>query len=91
MTRKGEMHWLQSHLGTLDDARELAKQFSWKIAVVERDGIWYVLDGEAKIFSSTDREQIDAFLYGLGLAYASIPEPYHSELKQKLAEWLETL
>ena len=51
-----KMYWLDSHIGTMEDAKNLAEEFTWHITVVKQDDEWYVLDGEAKVFSSTDKK-----------------------------------
>lgn len=86
-----EMYWLDSHIGTIDQAKELAEEFTWILTISQHDGIWYVLDGDSKIFSSSQRKHIDIFLYGLGLAYAVIPEPYNEKLRTDLNSWIENL
>ena len=85
------LDWLESHIGSIDEAIELIRQFSWHLKVINQDNIWYVLDGEAKIFSSPIRENVDAFLYGLALAYSVIPEPLYNQLKKDLANWITNL
>jgi hypothetical protein len=84
-----KFHWLESHLENLDKAKETAEEFTWRISIVKRGDEWFVFDGEARILSSNDRAVVDAFLYGLGLAYACIPEPYYSQLKKDLNNWLD--
>jgi hypothetical protein len=79
-----KFHWLESHLESLDKAQEIANEFLWNITIVKREETWIVYSGDRKLLSSTDRNVVDAFLYGLGLSYAVIPEPYHSELKKIL-------
>lgn len=86
---KHEFHWLESHLENLDKAKETANEFLWNITVTKLEETWIVRAGDRKILSSTDNAVVSAFLYGLGLAYACIPEPYYSQLKKDLNDWLD--
>jgi hypothetical protein len=86
---KHEFHWLKSHLESLDKAQGLANEFLWNISIAKREETWIVYAGDRKLLSSTDRAVVEAFLYGLALAYAVIPEPYYSQLKKDLKDWLD--
>ncbi len=69
-----ELPYLKTHVGSIEDCITLANRFYWNITVIEKNGNWYVYGGEKMMFGSDARESIDAFLYGLGLAYSTIPE-----------------
>jgi hypothetical protein len=85
-----ELLWLETHIGSLDDGIELANQLYWNITVFQgTDGIWYVLSGEPVIFKSDSRESVDAFLYGLGLAYGVLPPEVFDQLREELRKWVE--
>lgn len=84
-----QMHWLESHIGTIDDAKKIAEDFTWKLTITERDGTWSVLDGEVKIFSSPEKKDIEIFLYGLGLAYAVLPN--YEQVKKEVSDWASDL
>jgi hypothetical protein len=84
-----EMTWL-SNLGNIDLSLEMVNKFCWHLEVSEQDGVWFVKSGQDEkhlIFKADTREAVDAFLYGMGLAYEGIPDPYHSELIEKLKQW----
>ncbi len=68
-----DMRRLGTHLESIEKGIELANQFHWFLEVVEIQGKWFVRSGESVIFGTDNREAVDAFLYGLGLAYAVIP------------------
>ena len=69
------MNWLESHVGSMEAGIELIKKLYWPIHFFQHDdGIWYVMSAESVILSTDSREVLDAFLYGMGLAYAGIPE-----------------
>ncbi len=75
-----EMPWLEDHVGSLEDGIELINRFHWFLSVVEsKEGNieghhWFVLGGDQVLFSADTREAADAFLYGMALAYAVIPD-----------------
>jgi hypothetical protein len=81
---KHEFYWLESHLENLDKAQEIANEFLWNISIAKREETWIVWAGDRKLLSSTDKVVVEAFLYGLGLAYNVIPDPYRSQLIKDL-------
>jgi hypothetical protein len=80
------LNLLDTHVGSIDDGIQLINRFHWFLSVervtVIEGGIpyWYVKGGESVIFSADTREAVDAFLYGMSLAYAVIPPPLFDRL-----------
>lgn len=76
---------------TLEGGIELANQLYWHLVVSESDGMWYVWagGGESLIFKTDSQEAVDAFLYGVGLAYAVLPSPVFEQLKADIKQWVE--
>src|SRR4051812_29441732 len=71
-----DMPWLKSHLGTLENAVAIINRYNWNLEVVQQDERWYVLAGTTEkriVFESASRDSLDSFLYGMGLAAATIP------------------
>ncbi len=85
------LNWLESHIGSLDDGIQVLNRYYWFLTVVENKShtYWYVQSGEKTIFSADSREAVDAFLYGMSLAYNGIPEPLFDELIEKSKAWFE--
>lgn len=83
-----ELRWLESHIGSIDKAIEYADKFFWNLSIVEHgeEGHrrWSVLAGEDVILGADSGEAVDAFLYGMGLAYSVLPEKYAAPLKDDL-------
>lgn len=83
-----EMPWLNTHLGSIDDAIALIRRYTWDIRIIESSGRWYVQDGpQTVIFVADSKEVVDVFLYGLGLAYACLPEHLSGKLERELKQW----
>ena len=79
------MNWLESHIGSIEVCIDLANEMLWNMSVFQgKDGAWYVKGGEKVIFSAESRESVDAFLYGMGLSYSTIPEDLWNGLKAEL-------
>ena len=59
---------------TIDQCIELANRFFWNISVVhgENAQIW-VLTGDQAVFCADNADAVEAFLYGMGIAYSVIP------------------
>ena len=92
MTNK--LAWLDSHIGNIDDAKDLINRFCWSLEVAQKEGTWYVTTGDAEkhvIFSADSRESVDAFLYGMGLAYAGIPGHLFDQLEKDIKAWIANL
>jgi len=87
-----EFFW-SAHLPeqSIEKGLELVNQLYWHILVSENKGIWYIWagDGENLIFKADSKESIDAFLYGLVLAYAVLPQPIFEHLKIEMKQWVE--
>ncbi|MDM8528867.1 hypothetical protein QUF58_11760 [Anaerolineales bacterium HSG24] len=75
---------------TLEDGINLANQLYWHIKVSESEGVWQVWagDGESLILQTDSKEAVDAFLYGLGLAYSVLPESVFEQLKAEVKRWV---
>jgi hypothetical protein len=89
-----EMPWLDTHLESIDEAIKLINQFAWNLSVVEHDQKWYVMTGDEEkhpIFMADSREAVDAFLYGMGLAYGCIPSPLFEKLAEDVQNWDKSL
>lgn len=87
------LNWLESHIGSIDDGLQLINRFHWFLSIVEADRgnkkRWFVKGGEKVIFSADSREAVDAFLYGMSLAYAGIPDPLFDQLVEATKHWIE--
>ncbi len=86
-----EMPWLESHIGSLEKGIERINRYYWSLEVVEGTSgqQWFVKGGEAEIFRTDSRQALEAFLYGMCLAYAVIPDPLFDRLVNDTNEWVE--
>ncbi|MBZ0318929.1 MAG: hypothetical protein K8L91_21115 [Anaerolineae bacterium] len=78
-----KLPYLESHIGSIEQGITLINRFLWHVSIVEEAGEWRVYGGEKVIFASDSREAIDAFLYGMGLAYSTIPEDFIKRLIER--------
>src|SRR5260370_20219999 len=87
-----DMRWLD-HLpdGTLASGVELANRLYWHIKWGSGGQQWCVWagDGEGLLLRTDTREALEAFLYGLGLAYAVLPEDTFDHLVYWVKRWVE--
>jgi hypothetical protein len=81
-----EMTWLESHVagGSLEGGLERVNDLYWNIIVEPYDEFWRVRAGEDVIFWADSREAVDAFLYGMSLAYAVLPNEIFDQLRQQV-------
>lgn len=87
-----EMFWLDDdhvHQGTLSGAIERANEIEWNLKVIEGPPYWTVFAGEKPILRADSKEAIEAFLYGMGLAYGSIMEEAYQHLRDEIKQLLE--
>lgn len=82
-----EMPWLETHVGSIQAGIELVNQFYWGLNIIEADQKWYVISGDQTIFLADSREAVDAFLYGMSLAYSVIPDI--DRLREEVRPWFE--
>lgn len=78
--------WLESNLTgeTLESWLERVNSLEWNISVVRYEDHWCVLSGDQDVLRSDSREAVDAFLYGLALAYAVIPDHIFTDLQDRM-------
>lgn len=78
-----KMPYLETHVGSIENCITLIDRFYWNLTIAEKNGNWVVKGGEKPIFASDSREAVDAFLYGMGLAYSTIPEDYIERFREE--------
>jgi hypothetical protein len=81
-----EMRWLD-HLpdSSLEAGSELANELFWFISTATDGKTWIVRGGSSVLLVTDNQEAFHAFLYGLGLAYAVIPQTCWDKLKVDVA------
>lgn len=66
--------WLDHLPGnSIEAGIDLANTLYWNISSSKHEQEWYVWSGECLIFETDSEEALQAFLYGLGLAYGVLP------------------
>jgi hypothetical protein len=78
-----ELRWMKPLPDdTLEGGLRLLDELKWNVSVTEADGHWYVNGGHVRLLKTSSRESVDAFLYGLALAYSAMPKETLSNLRQ---------
>ena len=67
---------------TLEGAIRLLNELQWNIRVVEAENSLSAGGGHKLLFKTTSREAVDAFLYGLALAYSVLPKSILSQIEK---------
>jgi hypothetical protein len=76
-----EHPFLDSHLPDgISSAIEIANKMWWNIEITKSNGEWCVWTGEILSFKTKERKTAEAFVLGLGLAYAVIPKDKFNNL-----------
>jgi hypothetical protein len=80
-----EFLWLD-HLpnNQLEGGIELANRLHWNITWAHHEEHWYVWSGEGLLLKTDSQEVAEAFLDGLGLAYAVFPDGIFQQLEQQV-------
>jgi hypothetical protein len=60
--------------GTLENGMVRVNELAWDITVVHEESQWLVRGGEKLLLITDSAEAVQAFLYGMALSYAVIPE-----------------
>ena len=82
---KQTLNWLESHIGTIEDTQHIINAFHWFLTVDEINGQWTIRSGENIIFTADSRDAVDAFLYGMALAYKGLPPHLYAKLFNMIA------
>ena len=79
-----KLHWLDSHVGSIDEGIKLIDQFYWNITVVEKESLWVVMGGDQVIFETDSHEEVDVFLYGMSLAYSILSPKFIANFRAEM-------
>ena len=71
---------------TLEGGIELANRLDWGITVKMAGDGYVVSSGAEPILRTENKDALQSFLYGLGLAYAILPEELFNSLEITLKE-----
>lgn len=83
-----EMRWLESHIGDFEQAVHLVNKAHWFLNIKEIEGKWFVKGGESVLLATDDYDCVEAFIYGLSLAYANIPKKLFEQIVQETNDYL---
>ena len=72
--------------GNLEGGIELANRLGWGITVRMAGESYVVTSGEEPILRTETKDALQSFIYGLGLAYAILPEEVFSDLEAALRD-----
>ena len=72
--------------GNLEGGIELANRLGWGISVQMAGEGYVVSSGDEPILRAEHKDAIQSFIYGLGLAYAILPEKVFSSLEKALKD-----
>ncbi len=79
------LNLLNEEIGTIEDARLIINDFHWFLTIDEIAEQWTVKTGEKTVFTADSREAVDAFLYGMALAYKGLPPHLYAKLFSMMA------
>jgi len=78
-----ELSFLKAIPGrNLEGAKALLVSLHWDLDVQRSDKWWSVSGGHKQLLKTTSREAVDAFVYGMALAYATLPEDLQAAVKR---------
>ena len=72
--------------GSLEGGIELANRLDWGLSVQMAGDDFVVSSGNEPIIRTESKDALQSFIYGLGLAYAVLPEELFSSLEKALGE-----
>ncbi|TFG48657.1 MAG: hypothetical protein E4H33_03780 [Anaerolineales bacterium] len=72
--------------GNLEGGIELANRLDWGLSVKMSGDSFVVTSGDDPIFRAENKDALQSFIYGLGLAYAILPDAVFNSLESSLKE-----
>jgi hypothetical protein len=72
--------------GNLEGGIELANRLDWGITVRMAGDSYVVTSGDEPILRTESKDALQSFIYGLGLAYAILPEEVFNNLQTALRD-----
>lgn len=83
-----EMPMLEEYFpgGNLEGGIRLANRLDWGLVVAKTDQGWTVSSGDRLILRTESRDALETFFYGMGMAYAVLPDEVFDALEAALKE-----
>jgi len=72
--------------GNLEGGIELANRLDWGLSVQMSGDGYVVSSGNEPILRTESKDALQSFIYGMGLAYAILPEGLFQSLEKALKE-----
>lgn len=72
--------------GSLEGGIELANRLEWGLSVQMAGNDFVVCSGNEPILRTESKDALQTFIYGLGLAYAILPEGLFTSLEQAIRD-----
>lgn len=72
--------------GKLEGGIELANRLDWGLSVQMASDGYVVSSGDEPILRTESKDALQSFIYGLGLAYAILPEELFQSLETAIKE-----
>ena len=72
--------------GNLEGGIELANRLDWGLTVRMAGDSFVVASGDEPILRTESKDALQSFIYGLGLAYAILPDELFNNLESALKE-----
>lgn len=72
--------------GNLEGGIELANRLDWGISVQMAGDAYVVSSGDEPILRADHKDALQSFIYGLGLAYAILPEEVFTSLEKAIKD-----
>jgi hypothetical protein len=72
--------------GSLEGGIELANRLDWGLSVQMSGDEYVVSSGNEPILRTESKDALQSFIYGLGLAYAILPEGLFEALEKALRD-----
>jgi hypothetical protein len=66
---------------TLEGGVSLLNELKWSLDIKQIDNFWHVSAGHRGLLKTSSRESVDAFLYGVALAYSVIPRQILDQIR----------
>ena len=79
------LNLLEEQFGSINEARAIINELHWFLNIDQIGTTYTVTTGETVVFTADSREAVDAFLYGMALAYKGLPPELYAKLFSMMA------
>lgn len=80
-----QFHWTEYLSGDISEAINLLEEFWIHTTIEQKNGKWFVWGGDQVMLTCNTQGEAHAFVLGMAINYASLPESIQAVVKEAFA------